>query len=463
MKEDNVVGYECRFAVHTPSKYNDGADLHFVKEIKHFKDGTTKPSIRLIENYKRDFYITKKGFRNHKTKKEREEICKLTKYSTTQSKLEHAVAHALEEPWKAGQRSGLRGLCQSPYVYGTDILSTSLIKKSYADKWPGLVTPNTVAVYDIETDVIRGTKEIIMATISFKDRVFTAIHKDHVKGHYGVEEKLDKLLTKYLSEYIVSRNVKWEVKIVETPADCVIQCIKKAHEWQPDFLAIWNIDFDIPTSVAALQKVGIDPATVFSDPIVPKKYQYFDYKQGSKQKVTASGKKSPIPPSQQWHTVFTPASFYIIDAMCVYRQIRAGQAELPSYALDYVMNNHLDRGKLKFEEADELSGIDWHVFMQETYPLEYVIYNVFDCIGMELLDEKILDLQLSFPIMAEFSDFCNFKSQPRRLCDTVHFECLESGYVFASTSDKMGDELDLLTVSCNDWINCGIVKPLWSH
>ena len=48
MKEDNVVGYECRFAVHTPSKYNDGADLHFVKEIKHFKDGTTKPSIRLI-------------------------------------------------------------------------------------------------------------------------------------------------------------------------------------------------------------------------------------------------------------------------------------------------------------------------------------------------------------------------------------------------------------------------------
>ena len=88
--ETKIKAVECKFAVHVPSKY-DQSDLHLVKEVIHFEDGTTKPNVKLIENYKRDFWVTKKGFRNHKSKKEREHLVKLTKFSSTQVLLEENI------------------------------------------------------------------------------------------------------------------------------------------------------------------------------------------------------------------------------------------------------------------------------------------------------------------------------------------------------------------------------------
>ena len=455
-----IKAVECKFAVHVPSKY-DQSDLHLVKEVIHFEDGTTKPNVKLIENYKRDFWVTKKGFRNHKSKKEREHLDKLTKFSSTQVLLEENILKALGEPWRIGKlRGGLREICRSPYVYGTDILTSCLIKKEYQDRYPNTFTPFSLAVFDVETDVLYDTNDIVMSTLSFKDRVFTAINESFVKAYTNVEERLQRLLNQYLGNVVKERNIKWEVKICKTPAMCVVETFKKAHEWKPDWVAIWNQDFDIPKCLEMLKKEGIEPETVFSDPKVPKKYQYFEYKTGARQKVTASGKKSPIPVEQQWHTVITPASFYVIDAMCAYRLIRQGKGELPSYSLDYIMNKEIERGKLKFEEAEGFTKIEWHIFMQKNHPLEYVIYNVFDCVGMEMLDEKTKDLQLRLPLMAELSDFQNFKSQPRRFCDSVHFQSMEMGYVMATTSDRMGDELDELTVSASDWIIALAAHPI---
>jgi len=450
--DKKIKAIECRFAVHVPSKY-DQNDLHVIKEIIHFEDGTTKPNLRLIENYKRPFYITKKGFRNHKSKKEREEISKLNKYTSTQAMLEDNVLKALEEPWRIGKlRGGLREVCRSPYVYGTDIATSCLIKKAYQDKYPGIFTPFSLAVFDVETNMLDGSNNVILATLSFKDKVFTAINADFVKDYVNVEERLQKLLKKYIGDTVKERGIVWETQICSSPAMCIVEVFKRAHKWMPDWVAIWNQDFDIPKSIAMLKNEGIDPATVFSDPSIPNKYQFFDYKLGARQKVTASGKKSPIPIQEQWHSVITPASFYVIDAMCAYRLIRQGKALLPSYSLDSVMDTEINRTKLKFDEAEGYLGPDWHIFMQRNHPLEYVIYNVFDCVGMELLDDKTKDLQLRLPIMAELSDFQNFKSQPRRLCDDIHFQCIESGYVMASTSDRMGDEFDSLTVDSDQWI-----------
>ena len=64
----------------------------------------------------------------------------------------------------------------------------------------------------------------------------------------------------------------------------VVACFNKAHEWKPDFVSIWNLDFDITKVTSALKNGGLDPADVFSDPSVPKEFKFFHYKQGSKQK-----------------------------------------------------------------------------------------------------------------------------------------------------------------------------------
>ena len=79
-------------------------------------------------------------------------------------------------------KGDLRRLAQNPYLYGADILSTAVIKKSYQDKFSNLNTKYTSAPFDTETDVLHGTNEIIMVQLAFEDKSFTAITKNFVAG-----------------------------------------------------------------------------------------------------------------------------------------------------------------------------------------------------------------------------------------------------------------------------------------
>lgn len=461
--EVKPIGYECRFAVYCPPPEQGEADLHLVKEVEHYADGTTKPRTRLVKDYRYPFWVTNKGCRNHEQKKEWEEIGRLTKYESTRSKRDQAIAKALDMGWFQGDP---RQLSRSPYLYGSDILSTAVMKKTYQKKWPDLMTGYTVACFDTEKDVVYGTEEINMATISFGKKVFTAVQKAFVEGLSNVPERANDTFKKYLSaidmkdkkgepivvDVIEKRGIEWEMMIVDSEIDVIIECMKRAHEWKPDFVAIWNIDFDMQMMVKACERAGVDPADIFSDPSVPHAYRHFKYKQGQKQKKTASGKITPIKPADQWHTVFCPSSFYFIDAMCVYRKIRIAKGEEPSYALDAILDKILGARKLKFKEAEQYTKLEWHQFMQQNFKLEYIVYNVFDCVSMEMLDDTTLDLRVALPGGSGCSDFSNFKSQPRRTVDDLHYFAMDHGLVIGSTSDEMQTELDKLTLGLENWI-----------
>jgi hypothetical protein len=450
---DGVLGFQCKFSIFCPPPRGDRDDLHLVKETIHYTNGTTKPNVRLIKNFKRPIYVTKKGYQQHQDKKEWEDIDRLDRYETTESEKTYAIKKALNMHWHKGDP---RELSRSPYLYGSDILSTCVLKKSYMDKFPGLNAIYDVAAFDIESDVVNGTKQIIMATLSYRGRVFTAIQKSFVEGLVDVERRLESVFDKYIGDVYADRKIKWEKKLVDAEIDVVLECMKKAHEWKPDFIAIWNITYDMGMMLDAISRAGHRPEDVFSDPAVPPNYRYFKFKKGTNKKVTASGKVMPIPPQAQWHTVFCPASFYFIDAMCVYFNLRSQKGKDPSYRLDAILAKTFkgEIRKLKFEEANSVRDgtIDWHKLMQSKFKLEYIIYNVFDCVGMELLDEKIKDLQLTLPSFAEWTDFSNFNSQPRRLVDKLHYFCLEHGKVIGSTSDEMKVELDNMTTSLANWI-----------
>jgi len=460
--------YECRFVTYCPPPERGMRDMHVIKEIVHEPDGTTRPNLRMVYDYKMPFWITKEGFRNHEERKEWEDLSKLSRFETTRTEQTFNVAKALGMPWFRGSLRDLHGTEKGQYVYGSDILSTAVIKRSYQDRFPGINTPYTSAMFDTETDVLNGTNEIEMATLSSKSKVITVIKKSFVKGYSDAEARLRSMLQKYLGnmkmlnkktkemevvDILKQRGIEWQVVFVDREIDIVLEIFKAAHEWKPDFLAIWNIDFDIQKVMRAMERAQIDPAAVISDPSVPPEYRYFRYKQGPSVKVTDSGKRMPIKMAARWHTVYCPASFYFIDAMCAYKHIRTGSPEEPSYGLDAILKKHKLGGKLSFEEADHLTGIDWHMFMQEKHPLEYIIYNVWDCVSMEMLDEDTTDLSLTLPLFSGCSDFETFKSQPRRSADNLHYFCLQQkDRAIGSTSKNMKTELDKLTVSVEDWI-----------
>ena len=449
--DKKVIGVECRFATHCPPEIPSHGDLHVIKEKIHYEDGTFENKLKFIKNYKRSFWITKEGFRTYEQKKEWEYKEKLREFKTPQYLLLKHIAQAIGRPDFQGSK---KMLFRNPYIYGADITSTTLIKHAYKRHFKDTkFTPYSLACFDIETDVNKKTGEtIIMATLSFKERVFTAVSKKFIQGHANFKERLYKAFDKYLGDYKEKRNIHWEVHEAEDEVDIIKSIFNKAHLWKPDFLSIWNIDFDIPTVMRVLEQHNVDIKDIVSDPSVPELYRFFSYNVGARQKKTDSGKILPIKPSGQWHTVTAPSSFKILDGMLVYRQCRAGSVELPSYSLDSILSKHLGVRKLKFEEAKDYDGLAWHEFMQENYPAEYVIYNVFDCVGMEELDEKIKDFSVTLPVFAGDSDFEYFNSQPRRKVDELHFECLEQGMVISTTSDQMKQETDDKIYSISDWI-----------
>lgn len=474
-----IAGIECRFVVYVPPSVDSRGrytkdDYHLIKECIHLKDNTSVSNVRLIKNFEINYYKTREAFAaKHKSKKEWEKIERLQKFKTTRGRYLEDAARIFQDhnilknlpikgdsPWFKAESYLKRQLARSPHLYGSDIESTALIKHEYDIRFKGEKTLYSVACFDVETDMVDGHGKIIMATLSFKDKVITAVTKDFLKSIPDFKPKLFETFEKELGQIAKERGINWELVVVANDLQVIQACFNKAHEWKPDIVAIWNIDFDMTKVLETLSNYGVNPKDVFSDPSVPKEHRYFEYKRGQSRKVTDSGKETPIPPPQRWHTVFCPSSFYLIDAMCAYRHLRGGQGEERSYSLNDIMNKHIKRGKLNFNEVRESEGPDWHVIMQSKYKLQYIIYNVFDCIGMELLDEETTDLSVSLPLQAGPSDWRNFNSQPRRGFDELHFYLLERGHVAATTSDQMVDEFDHLTIGLSGWITMLAPHPV---
>lgn len=449
LAKKTVVARECRHVTHVTDQTPDSdKDLLVAKEVVHYSDGTSEPRLQFFENYPIDFYVTKTGFRNHTDKKLFEHNEKLDQVKCTQRTLGQTIARVLRTTYQPN----LRVMGRSPFLYGSDVPSTVRLKHRYKKKWPDKQTLNTVAVCDLETDVVWGTGEILSGTLSFKNKVLLVVNRKFVDTLPLFQKTLLEKFEKHLGEVKRQRGINLQVEIAETPGQVVTTLLRYAHEWKPDFLAFWNMDYDIPKMIDALEYERFDPAYYFSDPSVPAHYRYFQYKQGQKALTTASGKHKPYDPAEQWHTVICPASFYVIDAMCAYYRIRMAGGKDSSYSLNAVLTKELGIRKLDFKEAEGLDGLAWHTFMQQYYKIEYLIYNIFDCISVEMLDEKTKDLSSTISVLNGCSDYHTFSSQPRRTCNDLHFFALENGHVIAATSDKMETELDKAVVDVAGWV-----------
>ena len=458
---EDVLGFECKHAIYIEDQTGGMNDMLFIKEAVHLKTGEVLPNKRRIFNFKRDFYVTKEGGRKHKYKKQFANINEVQRYESTQINLTRAIARALNTGWVPDQRI----LSRSPYLYGSDITSAAIMKHKYREKWPELMSPNSVAVCDLESDVVHGHERILSGSLTYKNHCALYVTKEFLGSMVDPERKIRTAFDKYLSEIAVTkkkkqevyrlkdeRKIELEIYIVEDDVEVALGLIKKAHEWQPDFLAFWNMAYDIPKIISTLERAGWNIADVFSDPDVPEEFRYAKWSPGPSMKVTASGRTMSLSIAERWNTMHCPATFYCMDAMCLYQKIRIAGGKEPSYALDAILEKHLGTRKLKFEEASEYTGIGWHQFMQRNFKAEYLVYNLFDCISVEMLDETNLDMALKISLLCGISEYHKFPSQPRRTCNDLHFFALENGKVIGSTSDKMGDDLDKYVVNTEGWI-----------
>jgi hypothetical protein len=454
LSKDDILGYECKHIFYVQSAANLDDDLLVVKETIHAKDGRHVPRLRFVKNYKRSFYITKPHFRNHKDKRDWAPLKEMDEFKSTQRHLPKEIVKRLGS---GNPKNGIRRICRSPYVYGADISTKALLKKRYRDQYPDLVSNNDVAVVDLEWRVDGGQDgDVLLATITHRDVCYVGVLQswlDEFKN-LNFEEDVRRIVNERIADVDGKSPLRVEFFYGSTPGEICKYVIDQAHYLQPDFVAIWNIAADIPKIERTLKAEGYDLAEIFSDPRVPKEYRYFKYNAGSTVRKKADGKEMKLDWTEIWNTVDAPATFFWIDPAVVYKTIRTAEGKLPSYALDYVCRVNEIEGKL-YDLVETMSSegtVDWHNEMVASHPVEYTVYNIYDCRAVQNLDHKVTDLCVQISEITDFSEYEVFTSNPSVTANGMHFSVMEDGLVLGTLSDDMQDDYDKLVQDKSDWI-----------
>ena len=433
---NNKLYPEARGIIHL-SKAEVNEDIHIIKEVyydgKNFID-----KIKIIKDFKRPFYITKKIFRNHVDSKEAESLDKVDKYMSTQSDLWLNVARRIGNSFTG--KVDIRKLKSSPYLYGCDVDSRVYLKYMY-NKRNYIKANHRLGVFDIEFDVLKN--EMIMLSIMSSKKVIVGLLKSFAIKIPDLDVRLRHLYKDFIPENKFKNNVDIEFIVFDTEMDIIRHIFREANYLSIDYLAAWNIKYDLTTILDICEKNNVNPADVFHYDKIPDKYKYFSFKPGRLVKVMESGKESAISIEDQWHNIKSTTNYIFLDAMGLHRQIRTGSATIPGgYNLDNILAFEGIAQKLKFSSNQGFKGIEWHIDMVANKPAEYVIYNIWDIMSIMNLDEKTKDFAVSASLLLENSHFDIFNSGPRKIVDALTFFYLKKGLVlgvknFNSDNDEL--------------------------
>lgn len=466
--KSEIVGIECKNIAYQEAVDKSGNDMILIKHATHTKDGRVIDGISWIENFQREIYTTKEIYRNHNDKKDYEERSKLDMWKTNDANMSVMVQRALGRQFP-NPKLQKRIVCDSPYIYNCDVTATTIIRNTFEEKYGDKIvkSPDKVAVLDIETDVVFGTNEPIMCTITMGDKKITAIADWWAKRIPDCEETIKTKYKEYLNyidirdqntgkmvahNLLEERGEEMTILYEENIALGIKAAMLEVHKWMPDFVAIWNINFDLPKINAILKKHGVPLEDVWCDPDCPPKYRRVWYKEAKSIRETAS-KTISQHPADLWHVLYTMAGFYVIDAMAVFKKIRVANGNEPDYNLDGVLHRHLGIGKLRFNQVKAPEGdILWHIEMQRDWPAEYVVYNIFDCVSVELLDEVTNDLRSTFRSLAGLTDYARYPSMPTRLVDYLTFFYKKRGLIAGCVGSGGNNELDEDVIELSGWI-----------
>ena len=428
----------------SPNETPSNEDIHIVKEVK-FINNKYYDNIRIIKNFKRPFYITKDIFKNHKDKKESEELSKVDTYYSTQSQLYKNIAKRLNQPTFD---TSPRTINKSPYLYGTSLDSRTYLKYLYMKNNNNFISDYRVGFFDIEYDMLKN--EIIIISLISKKRLTVGILKSFADKIPNIYEKLNYLYSKYIPDNIYKKRLDIEFVILNTEIELIRYVMQKANNYDIDILTAWNVKYDITTIMEAIDKTKYSYADIFHYDKIPEKYKHFSFKEGKSVKKTEAGREIAIPIEERWHTIKSSTNYIIVDTMSVHRYIRAGGATVPGgYSLDNILKTEGVDTKLKFDSNKGFKGIEWHLNMIKNKPAEYIIYNIWDVMSMMIMDDKTKDLQVSFPVLSGVSHFDIFNSGPKRIIDALTFFYLERGRVLGVKD--MSEENDKI-LGLEDWI-----------
>lgn len=480
--KERIISRECKHATYVTHR-EELKDALIVKEYVTVDDGNggqlRLPTVRIRENYPRPYWITKPHMRNHPEKIQFEDLDNLDMFKIPQCQLRRDLCFRLG--W-GDPKNPLKQLARSPYAYGLDQGPEIFFKQSYMNKWPGAFKPNKVVVIDAETDVngmIDNRKQLpILWSYVSDDEIILYANKQWMFDEVNFEAEVlaeykivrddwIKRLTASLTNKETGEYPDWiapiadipvRVVILETHFDITKDLVDHMHFTQPDIVTGWNVFFDANVIDLSCTYAGHETATICSDPRVPYQYQYQYLREGPRKKKMSSGREMDLEPQERWNVALHAASWRLQDAMQTYWQLRKAKGkESGGYGLGAILDRQLKLGKVSYptEDSSIPSGtLHWHMEMQRKYKVRYGVYNIFDSLGVWVLDKKNNDLSSQISSLAGSTDYSNFNSQPKVNSNDMLFSVLKKrGKVICSTSGQMKTELDEKLLGKEGWIN----------
>jgi len=442
----------AKFFIHSVYKKTYDGDCVIVKEQVENPDGTFTPTLKYYKNPKRSFYVTKPQFRTHKLKLELAPIETLDKYTSNQYDLPNNVAKALGI---FSNRNVMRDLCASPYLYGADISIEALMKIRYHDSFHKGRLPNvTYGFLDIETSVVNENGEIILISfITCKGDVFTVIKNDHLydfdennNSHKLSLEEISEYAKKKVNDYLtiyanerfadhIKRNPKdtktkvedfflklnYHFSIHDKGIDLIEEIFKHIHREKMDFIGIWNMNFDIPKIMDAVKDSKFSYEDIFCPKEVPKDYKYVQYREDNNSDVSHFTLK--------WHWFIATSYSQFVDSMGLFSQCRKTQGFKGSYTLDNILKGEVQIKKMSLGVEES------HHIMQTRRFKDYVAYNIFDVVGLLILENQNHDIFTMYSLSG-VTPVMNFPRQTVKSTNTFYHKYLNKGKIIACASTK---------------------------
>lgn len=435
-----TVTSSCDFYVTSYHKHTETTDVIGVvtQHVEEFSDGTKTVENRLkfYNDPKRPYWITKPQFRDHEFKKEFESIDKCDMHICRDSDLERDLSASLGYPtW--GRIRPLRQLCSSPYVYGADIPTETLVKQAIMHKVPvGKIANYSKGGFDIESEVT-GEKRINVITFIHEHEIFTCALREYceiwdVPGdpksyhHPATEDDVRAVIDRLLGSYLHKHQFNVTFKICDTELDLIKWIFAQIHKCKTNYIGIWNMGFDIPKIIERIEALGADPEAIMCHPEVPKAYRYVKW---FEDKATVAHF------TDKWHWVSIAGYSQFVDSMCLYARLRKVNGRDSSYSLDAISNKELGQGKLHFGDITN------HSYQQRYNFLEYIAYNINDVMIMMLMEWKNSDLS-ALSGLCGVSTPREFSRQTAMLRNDAYVYARSKGYVPASAALTMFGKVD---------------------
>lgn len=467
-----IIAKVCKSASYAVNKRERGKDLLSAKITNIHEDGSRSNSFVSIENYKQPFAIVKPQHRKFKQPKDYIEERLVNHYNSPRCLIPFEVSKQVFG--RADRSATMRDAKVTPYVFGLEQTPPVHFKQRFFEKYGEYQEkePYSVLAYDVEGDMFKPGVPVMMASNTMKDKAYFAA----VRGWYPDKDdetilrKLKEAEVKYISEHLKRRNCTVEYELFDTAGQVVNACIQKWHEWEPDWVASWNAEYDMRASETALLEDGYILEDVYNDPSVPHDYRHYKLDFGRTHKVKENGDRTPLEPQEKFPSVRCMAKWQWLDFMSAYAIKRFPFGKLDSYSLEATAQRHEIQGKLYTEEGAHLipGSPDWHRYMQKEHPYLYSMYNICDNFPIEELNEVTNDLSMTVPMLLRYSEYFNFVSQPKLISDTLSFMGRTMGYVWGSVPANRDKTYTDKLPGLGDWIalldtekNASVGKPLF--